>query len=36
MADVYGMCQSTVCTFIKKVYAKMNVHHKGALLKKFS
>lgn len=36
IADVYGMSQSTVRTFIKKVYAKTNVHHKGALLKKFS
>lgn len=36
IAGIYGISQSTVRTFIKKIYAKTNVNHKGAFLKKFS
>ncbi|MGC6584102.1 LuxR C-terminal-related transcriptional regulator [Paenibacillus sp. Dod16] len=36
IADIYGISQSTVRTFIKKIYAKTRVNHKGAFLKKFT
>ncbi|MFB5673905.1 LuxR C-terminal-related transcriptional regulator [Paenibacillus terreus] len=36
IADSCGISQSTVRTFIKKIYAKTRVNHKGAFLKKFS
>jgi DNA-binding CsgD family transcriptional regulator len=36
IADIYGISESTVRTFIKKIYAKTEVNHKGAFLKKFS
>ncbi|MFB5759229.1 LuxR C-terminal-related transcriptional regulator [Paenibacillus medicaginis] len=36
IADIYGISESTVRTFIKKIYAKTRVNHKGAFLKKFS
>ncbi|WP_339322928.1 LuxR C-terminal-related transcriptional regulator [Paenibacillus sp. FSL W8-0194] len=35
IADICGISQNTVRTFIKKIYAKTRVHHKGAFLKKF-
>jgi len=36
IADIYGISQSTVRTFIKKIYAKARVNHKGAFLRKFT
>ncbi|MFB5673908.1 LuxR C-terminal-related transcriptional regulator [Paenibacillus terreus] len=36
MADIYGISESTVRTFIKKIYAKTRVNHIRAFLKKFS
>jgi len=36
IADIYGISQSTVRTFIKKIYAKTRVNHKGAFLRKFT
>lgn len=36
IAGIYGISQSTVRTFIKKIYAKTSVNHKGAFLRKFT
>lgn len=35
IADICKISQSTVRTFIKNIYAKTNVNHKGAFLRKF-
>lgn len=36
IAGIYGIRQSTVRTFIKKIYAKTKVNHKGEFLMKFT
>lgn len=36
IADMYDISQNTVRTYIKKIYAKTNVNHKGEFLKKFT
>lgn len=36
IAGIYGISPSTVRTFIKKIYAKTKVNHKGAFLRKFT
>lgn len=36
IADMYDISPNTVRTYIKKIYAKTNVNHKGEFLKKFT